>query len=258
MTRIIGGIVLLIVLGAGLYLFMNRDEAGSAPQAEKRYEIRGRDQGYFESKNGYYAHPAEEGNFPGIVIVHDGYGLDGHTRGMAEQLATRGFRVFAVDLFGETAATSSDVDRLTGAADKNKSLDNIRAAVQYLRDQGVRRVGVIGLGFGGSLAMQHALSADNLDATVIYYGTLDTDRTRLRNIDWPVLGIFGEQDQRVPVASVREFENSLKELRIESEVYVYPERAHGFAHPMSGPNYSMQDAQDAFDKTAAFLNSHLR
>lgn len=256
MLRFIAATALIFIIGGAIWYY-TKEGTGNAPAPEVRYEIRGRDQGYFESKNGYYVYPSQEGNYPGVVVIHDQFGLDSQARGFAEQLATRGFRVLAIDLFGATAATSSEAQQLKDALDQGKAMDNMRAAVGYLRAEGAKKIGVVGFGFGGDQAMQLALIEDNLDATVIFYGKLDTDRGRLRNIDWPILGIFGARDTQVTEAQVRDFEAALNELRIEKEIYVYPDREHGFAHPAEGSAYSMQDAQDALEKTYGFLLSHL-
>lgn len=104
--------------------------------------------------------------------------------------------------------------------------------------------------------MQLALSGEPMDATVIYYGQLVTDSNQLRKITWPVLGIFGDQDQVISVDSVNSFDKALDDLDITNEVYIYPGVGHAFANP-SGMNYAPEQTQDAWDKTLTFLNKHL-
>ena len=257
MIRIIAGLGLLLVIAVVGYAVLQTTDEGGSDEPEARFEIRGRDTGYFESKNGYLAAPAQEGTYPGVIIVHDSRGLDGPTRAEVEQLATRGYRAFAVDLFGSVAATSSDADRLVSEVDRTKVQENLRAAEKFLRDQGAKKVGIVGYGFGASQSMDFSLAADNLDATVMFYGMPQRDQSALRNIDWPVLGIFGAGDTTVTESSAREFETALKALDIENEIYVYPNLQSGFAQ--SGTlSYSAVDASDAREKMYAFLRKHLK
>ena len=84
-----------------------------------------------------------------------------------------------------------------------------------------------------------------------------TTTERLAPIEWPVLGIFGDQDQAIPVETVRGFEMSLNALGIDNEIYIYPGVGHAFANP-SGANYAPEATKDAWGKTIAFLEEHLR
>ena len=101
------------------------------------------------------------------------------------------------------------------------------------------------------------LLPDEIDATVIYYGRLVTDRDRLEPLHVPILGIFGAEDQGIPVDSVREFESTLQELGKDVSIHVYDEAGHAFANP-SGTRYNAEAAEDAWSKTMAFFEEHLR
>jgi carboxymethylenebutenolidase len=94
-----------------------------------------------------------------------------------------------------------------------------------------------------------------LAATVIYYGNLVNDRESLSKIKWPVLGIFGDQDQSIPVDSVMQFEQALNEIGITNEIYIYPGVGHAFANP-SGDNYAPKETADAWKKTLVFLEKY--
>ena len=110
---------------------------------------------------------------------------------------------------------------------------------------------------GGGQSLQLALSGEPLDAKVIYYGALVTDESRLSRIKWPVLGIFGDKDQSIPVATVNEFASALDRLGIKNEIYIYPGVGHAFANP-SGENYAPNETKDAWNKTVAFPNKYLK
>jgi carboxymethylenebutenolidase len=96
-----------------------------------------------------------------------------------------------------------------------------------------------------------------MDATVIYYGSLTTDTESLSSISWPVLGIFAELDNGIPVKTVNEFESALTKLGIPNEIHIYPGVDHAFANP-SGERYAPDAAQDAWLKTLEFLHSSLK
>jgi carboxymethylenebutenolidase len=96
-----------------------------------------------------------------------------------------------------------------------------------------------------------------MDATVIYYGSITSDKEKLGSISWPVLGIFAGLDQGIPPSSVEEFEKSLDELGVQNEIHVYPDVDHAFANP-SGERYAPEETKDAWQKTLDFLESTLR
>ncbi|MBI2658620.1 dienelactone hydrolase family protein, partial [Candidatus Woesearchaeota archaeon] len=110
--------------------------------------------------------------------------------------------------------------------------------------------------FGGQMSLQLALN-EKLAATVVYYGSLETNATKLSVIKWPVLGIFGSLDTSIPVASVKEFEKSLNQLNIQNEIRIYEGVGHAFANP-SGANYAPEQTKDAWEKTIEFLNKNLK
>jgi carboxymethylenebutenolidase len=82
------------------------------------------------------------------------------------------------------------------------------------------------------------------------------DTRELSKIKWPVLGIFGDQDQSISVDSVKAFKQALNETGVINEIYIYPGVGHAFANP-SNPNYAPQETADAWNKTLAFLNNYV-
>ncbi len=100
------------------------------------------------------------------------------------------------------------------------------------------------------------LFPDELDASVIYYGQITDNEAKLRPLNAPILGIFGAEDTSIPVASVRRFRTALKDLEKDYEIEIYPGVGHAFANP-TGTNYNAEAAGKAWEKTVAFLDSHL-
>jgi carboxymethylenebutenolidase len=214
---------------------------------------------YFENYEGYLAQPEIDGDYPGIILIHEWWGLNDNMKQMAENLASHGYVALAVDLYGVPPAITADEARqLISSYQSEKGIENMDGAVNYLiENQHVLSIGSIGWCFGGGESLNLALNNDMMDATVIYYGRLTSDTASLSSISWPVLGIFGGLDQGIPVDSVRQFEATLNELGIPNEVYIYENANHAFANP-SGDRYSPEDAKDAWQKTLAFFEKHLK
>lgn len=212
---------------------------------------------YFGATRGFYAAPKAPGEYPGVVMIHEWWGLNDNIRDMARELAGQGYRVLAVDLFGTVAATPEEARAQVNALDQARAAANLQAAAAFLRTKGAVRLASLGWCFGGAQSLRLALSGEKLDATVIYYGNLVIDPAELKKITWPVLGIFGEQDQSIPVATVNSFRDALASLGVSNSIHVYPGVGHAFANP-SGANYAPEETTDAWGKTVAFLAEHLK
>lgn len=213
---------------------------------------------YYPGARGYFVRPEGEGNYPGVVMIHENRGLRPEIRATAEQLAKEGYLVLAVDLLGGIAETQDEARALTANFKQETGTANMRAAAAYLRSKGATKVASLGWCFGGRQSVALAISGEPLDATVVYYGGgMATTTEQLAPIAWPVLGIFGDKDQAIPVATVRTFETSLNTLGIHNEIYIYPGVGHAFANP-SGMNYAPIETKDAWAKTTAFLEKYLK
>jgi carboxymethylenebutenolidase len=83
-----------------------------------------------------------------------------------------------------------------------------------------------------------------------------TDQASLTKIKWPVLGIFGDKDQSIPVEEVNQFRTSLDQSGITNEIHMYNGVGHAFANP-SGDNYAPKETEDAWQKTLSFLKKYV-
>ena len=182
----------------------------------------------------------------------------------ADILAKQGYVVLAVDLFqGQVTDNPDRARELSSAVRDNPSVavENMKSAVSYLsslQNVNASRIASIGWCFGGGQSLQLALNSEDhpLAATIIYYGQVVNDTRELSKIKWPVLGIFGDQDQAISVDSVRAFERALNETGVTNEIYMYPGVGHAFANP-SNDNYAPQETADAWKKTLAFLGKYV-
>lgn len=212
---------------------------------------------------GFLAMPADATEpLPGLIVVHEWWGLNDNMKAMARQLAAEGYVALAVDLYdGSVAQTPEEarvlMTRVVQAPDAARA--NLRQAYQYLKKYAFApKVGSIGWCLGGGWSLQTALMfPDDLDAMVMYYGQLVLDPEELAKVNAPILGFFGELDESIPVQDVQSFRETLRRLGKQSEVLIYPGAKHAFANP-SGGNYDAKAADDAWQKTLSFLSANLK
>jgi carboxymethylenebutenolidase len=215
-----------------------------------------------ELSYGHFVIPADMIEpYPAILVIHEWWGLNEGVRAMANRLAGLGYIVLAVDLFGGgTAATPAEARELMLDVVEHPDVatENIRQAFAFLRDTaGAPRIASLGWCFGGGWSLNTALLfPDELTATVIYYGQVTDNESKLRPMNVPVLGIFAAEDRGIPVASVKGFRQALQNLEKNYDIEIYPGVGHAFANP-TGTNYNAEAAGKAWEKTVAFLDSHL-
>ena len=210
---------------------------------------------------GYLAYPADHPyGLPGLIVIHEWWGLNDNVETMARMLARPGYTALAVDLYGGKAADNPDqARRLMDTVDEAAANDNLRQAYGFLETaRKAPKIGVIGWCFGGGWSLRAALLLpDQLDATVIYYGQPVTDRDRLATLKMPILGLYGAKDQGIPPAAARQLEATLKSLGKDIEIHIYDGAGHGFANP-SGTRYQPEAAKDAWERTLAFFAKSLK
>lgn len=200
---------------------------------------------------------------PAVVMIHENRGLNEHIKMMADTLASEGYVVLAVDLFnGQVASNQEDAGLLSGNVRENptEALANLRTAVRYLaslENVNASQISSLGWCFGGQQSLQLALNTEPeypLSSTVIYYGRLVTDPEVLSKITWPVLGIFGDQDDSISVENVTNFKAALDSIGVPNEIYIYEGVGHAFANP-SRDSYAPEQTADAWNKTLSFLKN---
>lgn len=203
----------------------------------------------------YLSLPDGPGPYPGIVVIHEWWGLNGHIERWADRLASAGWAALAVDLYDGTVATDRDA-----AMAAMKSVEPVRAlavigdGLAYLqKDARVQAPvrAVIGWCFGGGYALEAALAFPDLDGAIMYYGRFDPDPAKLAAIRARVLGIFGDRDQGIPRAEVDKLDAALEQAGVDAQILHY-DADHAFANP-SNPKYDQAHAAAAWDKVLAFL-----
>jgi carboxymethylenebutenolidase len=221
--------------------------AGPAQRNGERIDLAG--------TKAYLSLPSGQGPFPGIVVIHEWWGLNANIEHWADRLATAGYAALAVDLYGGVVAASpDDAMKAVKAVEPAKAIAILRAATDFLATDpriAAKTRAVIGWCFGGAYSLQAAIHIPEVDGAIIYYGQLETEPQKLSSIKARILGIFGNQDTGIPPAQVDKFEAALKQAGVQHEIRRY-DAPHAFANP-SNPKYDEQAAADAWEQVLAFL-----
>lgn len=254
-------LIVLLTLSIGLlgYLYQtktNNQKNIELTKSKDKYEVIFEEVNYYQNVKGFLAKPKNPGNYPGVIMIHEWWGLNENIKEMAKQLAGQGYIVLAVDLFGTVATTPEEARKQTSSLNQEEAIKNMNSAKEYIQKEGAKKIGSLGWCFGGAQSLQISVNQD-LDATVIYYGNLIEDNEKLKNLKSPVLGIFGDQDAQIPTEKVLTFEKNLQNLSVKNNIHIYQGVGHAFANP-SGQNYAPEQTKDAWSKTLKFLEENLK
>jgi carboxymethylenebutenolidase len=231
---------------------------------------------YFDGASGYLVYPSTAAistttgatgkKLPAVIMIHENRGINDNIRSMANTLAKQaGYVVLAVDLFkGVSTNDPSQAMQLVKSVRGNpqEAISNLQTAVKYVSSLPFvdsSKIASIGWCFGGGQSLQLALHSEQhpLVATILYYGTpLVTDKQELSKINWPVLGIFGDHDQAIPLQQINMFKTALDANGITNQIHIYKGLGHAFANP-SGASYAPEQTADAWQKTLAFLKKYV-
>lgn len=211
---------------------------------------------------GYLAEPEGPGPHPGVLLIHEWWGLNEGIPVLAEALADEGYVVFAPDAYrGHVTSLIPRALWLRLTTPERRVFGDVDSGLAYLRGlQSVdpERVASMGFCFGGGHSLQLGLrQSENLALTILYYGAVVTDRELLRPLTdaQPVLGIFAEDDVTIFTSEVLEFEAALDSLDIANEITIYPGVGHAF---LNEENFEEPGAaRDAWRQTLEFLERNL-
>jgi carboxymethylenebutenolidase len=210
-----------------------------------------------ETVSGYLALPEKPGAHPGIVVIHEWWGLNDWVKEKARAFAAKGYVALAVDLYrGTTASDPDTAHQLARGLPEDRAARDLEAAFAYIAsrpDVDGRRIGAVGWCMGGGYSLALALEEPKLAAAVIYYGRLATDAKAIQKIRARLLGNFGQEDKGIPPDSVRAFEAQARKAGVEADFKIYPAAGHGFASSRDPAVFRTDAARDADARTDAFL-----
>lgn len=201
---------------------------------------------------------AQADNAPGLLLIHEWWGLNDEMRAVASRMAGEGFLALAVDLYeGQATADPQRARELMTSMDPAKARETLIGWIGWLRKApgASGKVGALGFCMGGAWALNASL-ATPVDATVIYYGSVQKSAEELRTLRGPVLGHFGREDQAITPQMAEGFRQAMDKAGKPHEIHFY-EANHAFAR-VGGPNFKAEAATLAGQRTLAFLREHLR
>lgn len=182
---------------------------------------------------------AVEGERPGVLVVHEWWGINDYARDRARQLAAEGYVALAVDMYGE--GRSSDHPDEAGAfmqeaLARSEGLEGrFSAALQLLREDPLTRaddIAAIGYCFGGSVVLNMARAGMDLDGVVSFHGGLEPlTPARKGKVQAEVLVFNGADDPMVPAEQVAAFHREMENAQVDYEFVDYPGALHSFTNP---------------------------
>jgi carboxymethylenebutenolidase len=206
--------------------------------------------------------PQEKGVYPGLVLLHDWWGLTGQIKDLGARLASEGYVVIIPNLYGRLGGMVTASDDVAAALLERLNPDHamldINSCCEYLntRDFAKRNIhGVVGYGMGGSFALQFACHRKRLRAAVSYYGKMIQPRELMKDLFAPVLYHQAGQDTWATAEDADQLKAAAGEYGKKVEVYTYPTAPHAFCNEMRQASYRADDMEKAWERTALFLKS---
>jgi carboxymethylenebutenolidase len=195
---------------------------------------------------------------PGVVVLHEWWGLVPHIKEVCERFAALGFTALAPDLYhGPTAANSEpgEAAKLMTRIDRDRDRATAEAAttITWLRRRGCTKVGTVGFCTGAALSLA-ASAACPVDATVAYYGIWP--RSGERSITNPILVHVAEHEEHNWPALPANFPKWFEGMG-NVEIHVYPGTQHGFFNDTRPEAYDKRAAELSWERTLTFLGQHL-
>lgn len=207
---------------------------------------------------GYLAQPAASGKYPGVIVIHEIFGLTDHLRDVARRLAKIGYLALAVDLVSRAGGTAK-AENIPGALTQGPVTDRVAdldAGLAFLESQPSYngKLGVIGFCFGGAMTLSYAAAQPKVLAAVPYYGPTPQPASTMSATKAAVLAHYGENDERVN-ASIPDLEAAMQGKTFEKQIHAGA--GHAFNNDTGGA-YNEAAAVAAWTATTQWLARYLR
>ncbi len=221
----------------------------------------------------YRAMPATGGPFPVVLVVQEIFGVHEHIKDICRRFAKLGYLAVATEMYARQGDVSKIQDfrqiisKVVSKVPDAQVMSDLDATVAWIKQQGkgdTARLGITGYCWGGRIVWLYSAHNPNLKAGVAWYGRLvgEHDELHPRNpidlvgsLHAPVLGLYGEADQGIPVASVEKMRAALKEAGKPAEIILYPDTPHAFFADYR-PSYHPKEAADGWKRLLAWFKSH--
>ena len=217
----------------------------------------------------YRAMPAMGKDFPVILVIQEIFGVHAYIQDVCRRLAKLGYLAIAPEMFYR----QGDVTKLTDIAQirlivnkvpDDQVLSDLDATVAWAAKSAkgnIQKLGITGFCWGGRITWLYSAHNYNVKAGVAWYGRLVGDSTPLtpkhpldiaKNLQAPVLGLYGGMDTSIPLTTVEQMRDRLKGCNNNSEIVVYPDAPHAF-HADYRPSYRQKEAEDGWKRLQAWF-----
>ncbi len=214
--------------------------------------------------------PKGKGKRPAVIILHERYGIDQHTKDLTVRLAQAGFVGLAPDLFHRFTGDRNALQKGQARVDlrDDEALEDLNASVDYLKKLNSvdgARIGIIGVCQTGRQPLLLAAHRNDIAGAVVLYGAIggkEWDGNALRpspieklvaQVSCPILGVFGEADHIISVDDVVRFRSCLEWAKKSYHVRLYRDAPHGWLNDTMPGRYRREAAKDAWSLMMAFL-----
>jgi len=220
----------------------------------------------------YRAMPAAGGPFPVVLVVEEIFGVHEYIKDTCRRLAQLGYMAVAPELYARVAdpKTLTTVQAGVQAAGKladSQVMADLDASAAWAKASGkgnTAKLAITGFCWGGRIVWLYAAHNPKLGAGVAWYGRLAGQTNALQTkyplelaaqIKAPVLGLYGEADQGIPMTDVNKMREALKAAKSKSMIVSYPGAPHAF-HADYRPSYRRDAAEDGWKRLQAWLVGH--
>ncbi len=220
---------------------------------EISYDIQG------QNFKGFLAYDGDQdGERPGVLVLHEWWGHNDYVRRRARMLADAGYTAFAPDMYGDGKVANHPEDAkafmqaaTSDPAKVERRFDNAHDLLRAHPTVDPQRTAAIGYCMGGGMALEMARAGKDLDAVVSFHGTLDTDDPADQgDVQAPVLVLTGGADPFVPDDQVQRFREEMKAAGADFRIKVYPGAKHSFTNPAADDYAQRFDLPVAYDDRA--------
>jgi carboxymethylenebutenolidase len=209
---------------------------------------------------GYVIEPSGSVRLPGLIVIHEWWGLNDHIKDVAGRFADEGYVVLAPDLYdGKVAKDADEAGKLMQGLDQGRALETLNGAVDYLKSrEGVNpeAIAVTGFCMGGTFALLLPCYNKSVKASAPFYGDIPSEEV-LRNLSAPVLFIGAENDPWITQDKMNRLRDALAKLNKEGEVKVYSGVGHAFFNDTRPEAYNKEAARDAWASVNKFFSDKL-
>jgi carboxymethylenebutenolidase len=216
----------------------------------------------------YYARPAGVANPPVILVAMEIFGLHEYIRDVTRRLGKLGALAVAPDYYFRKGDLTKVTEMpqlfpIVNAKTDAELFADLDATVAWAKSQGANtdRLGIMGFCRGGRTVWRYSTHG-NLKAGVAYYGSLGDAASdgkpaleSAKDVKEPVLGLYGAEDQGIPVDQVKQMEAALKAAGKTTEFKIYPGAPHGF-HADYRPSYRQEAADDGWKMMTAWFKKY--